>query len=155
MGSSPRIRGQPLSPPAVNVKDFHVHICKPPDFAFVLLQIQASAQVLNVSCQWLPARTREVERWQQANTLLKTSGKHRNEAKPLKGFPLRKERTDVPLRVGVFFFEPPLTLPEVHHVKQMARQEDGVFTVLFTKVFTVCFILQTPPLELFPPFPPK
>lgn len=46
-------------------------------------------------------------------------------------------------------------LAEVQHLKQTASQRDAFFMFLFTKVFIVCFILQTPPLELFPPFPPK
>lgn len=46
-------------------------------------------------------------------------------------------------------------LAEVQYLKQTASQRDAFFMFLFTKVFIVCFILQTPPLELFPPLPPK
>lgn len=53
------------------------------------------------------------------------------------------------------FFKAHVVLPGVHYVKQIANQRGGFFTFLFTKVFIVCFILQTPPLELFPSLPPK
>lgn len=70
-------------------------------------------------------------------------------------FSAQQEREDWNATQIFFFFKPHLMLPEVQHLKQTASQRDRFFTFLFTKVFIVCFILQTPPLELFPPFPPK
>lgn len=57
--------------------------------------------------------------------------------------------------VFFFFLKPPPTVPEFQHSKQTASQRAGFLLFYLLRFFIVCFILQTPPLELFPPFPPK